>query len=113
MMEKFLIYFGLKLLYLIFVVFEQLFILIQGKNILVQDVIRVLKVIVFYFECQRNDFVFFDFYDVVCVEVKDLIDELLFLRYRCVFKRLDDGFNFYRYDNFKDYFKQQFFEVLE
>lgn len=113
MMEKFSTYFGLKLSHLIFAASEQLSISIQGKNTSAQDAIRASKATVSYFERQRNDSVFSDFYDAVCAEAKDLTDEPSLPRYRRAPKRLDDGSNPHRYDNPKDYFKQQFFEALE
>ena len=112
-LEKFSTYFEIKLSYLIFSGIELLSLTLQGKDTTVQEATDAAELALRYLERQRVDKAFDSFYFQAVEQAKDLTDPPALPRYRNPPRRLDDGSVAHRFNDPKEYFKSQYFEVLD
>ena len=112
-LEKFSTFFGIKLSYLVFSGIEQLSLSIQGKNTTLQDATNAAELAICFLQRQRTDEAFTTFYSQVVAEAKDLTDPPVLPRYRNPPKRLDGGSISHQFNSPKEYFRKQYFEVLD
>lgn len=110
LMEKFNLFYGLKLSHLIFSAIEQLSISLQGKDTTIQESVHAAKLALNYLEFQRNDDKFEAFY---AEESKNLTSEPALPRYRKRPRRLDDGEPNYQFHDPKSLFRQKYFEAID
>lgn len=103
----------IKLSFLIFSGIEQLSLTLQGKDTTVQEATDAAELALHYLERQREDKAFDSFYSQVVEQAKDLTDPPALPRYRNSPRRLDDGSVAHQFNDPKEYFKRQYFEVLD
>ena len=111
-MEQFQTFFGLKS-YLAFVAVEQLATTLQSKNISAELCSEAGQAAISFFERQRSLENFNLFYDIVLTECQELTDEPKLPRQRRVPQHIDEGSESFHPQTPKDYFRQQYFEVLD
>ena len=112
-MEKFSTFFGIKLSFLVFSGIEQLSISIQGKDTTVQHATQAAEVAIRYLERQRTDEAFTSFYSQVVSQAKDLTNPPTLPRYRNPPRNLDNGSHSHKFTDPVDYFRIQYFELLD
>ena len=113
-MEKFSTFFGLKLSHLIFSGTEQLSLTLQYKDITIQEATMAAEVAVQYLIRQRTDAQFEYFYTSVVKEGEKLSLVPVLPRYRQPPRRpSDDGVAGHRFVTPEDYFRKEYFEVLD
>ena len=71
MMDKFSVYFGLKLAHIIFAATEEVSKVLQKKDITAQDALVAVKQVVCYLMAQRTEASFSSIYTTVVEEAKD------------------------------------------
>lgn len=113
-MEKFSTFFSLKLSHLIFSGTEQLSLTHQYKDITIQEATMAAEVAVQYLIRQRTDAQFEYFYTSVVKEGEKLSLVPVLPRYRQPPRRPgDDGVAGHRFVTPEDYFRKEYFEVLD
>ena len=112
-MEKFSTFFGLKLSHLVFVAIEQLSITLQGQDTTLQEAIMASTLAKQFIGRQRTDNAFDHFYSSVVIESKEVTAEPVVPRQRRLPKRIDDGTSAHTFSTPKDYFRKQYFEVMD
>ena len=112
-MEKFSIYFGLKLEYLVFSVTERLSCSLQGKDTTLQEAREAALLTKKYLRKLRNEVEFDKFYDQVVWSSQDLTDEPVLPRKRKLPRRVNNGADPHHHTCPKDFYRQQYFEVLD
>ena len=112
-MEKFATLFGLKLAFLVFSATEQLSRTLQSADINAQEATRAACQAVRFLERQRSDPSFAVFYHGATEAAKDLTEVPTLPRQRQVPKKLEGGAPSHRFLQPDDYFRQQYFEVLD
>ena len=100
-------------LYLGFRAIEQYSVPLQGKDTALQEALNAAELALHYLERQRSDGSFSTFYSRVVDEAKELTDAPTLPRYRNPPRRLDNGSFSHRYSTPIEYFKRQYFEVLD
>ena len=105
-LEKFSTFFGLKLAYLVFVATEQLATTLQAKDMNAQVSIKAAK-------RYRNLDSFNTFFQAVVAESDGLTSKPALPHQRRVPKRIDDGACNHTYQSVEEYFRQQYYEVLD
>lgn len=90
----------------------QLSISSQGIDTTLQEALHAAELALCYLERQRSDGSFATFYSRVVDEAKELTEARTLPRYRNPPRRLDDGSSSHRYNTAMEYFKRQYFEVL-
>ncbi len=113
LLEKFATYFGLKLAHLVFSASEQLSKTLQGKETNVQDGIEAAKATATFYKKQQNPAAFDEFYKEAVEEAKDLTDPPVLPRYRKKPKKLADGTQPRRFTDVKDYYREQYMDVMK
>ena len=113
MMDKFAVYFGLKLSHMIFSVSEQLSITLQRKDINAQEAIKAVTQAKSFFRRHRSDSAFNDFFQATSKEAEDLTQPPTLPRQRHVPRRIDDGAQAHQFTTVEEYFHKQYFEVLD
>lgn len=112
-MDRFATFFGLKLSLLVFTVTEQLSTTLQAKDITSQEASRAAVATKSFLHRQRSDTAFASFYHVAVKEAKDFTSEPVLPRQRKPPRRIDQGLPNHQYLSPRDYFRQQYFEVLD
>ena len=112
-MEKFTTFFGLKLSFLIFSAMEQLSKTLQYKDINAQEVSTAVNAAKRFLERQRDDLAFKSFYSSVVEEARELTSEPMLPRQRHIPRRVNDGAPNHNFQSPEDFFRQQYFEVLD
>lgn len=115
LMDKFSTFFGLKLAQLLFGASEQLSCTLQSKQTSAQDAFRAANLAKAFYNRQRTDEAFENFYSSVLREAQghEEIEEPVLPRKRKVPRRLDDGAAGHVYESPKDYFQPQYFDVID
>ena len=104
----------LKLAHLVFGATEQVSITLQHKEINAQEAITAVKSAQHFLERQRSDSAFNLFFDnVVTKAIATGLQEPTLPRQRRIPKRIDDGSSNHVYSSAKDFFRCQYFEVLD
>ena len=112
-MEKFSTYSGLKLGYLVFSVTECLSCSLQGKDTTLQEAREAALLTERYLRKLRNEVEFDKFYDQVVRSSQDLTDEPVLPRKQKLPRRVNDGADPHHHTCPKDFYRQQYFEVLD
>ena len=112
-LKKFSTFFGFKLAYLVFVATEQLATTLQAKDINAQVSIKVAKATDSFLERYRNLDSFNTFFQAVVAESDGLTSKPALPRQRRVPQRIDDGACNHTYQSVEEYFRQEYYEVLD
>jgi len=107
-MEKFMIYFGLKLSFLVFSAMEQLSKTLQYKDINAQQIFSAMDAAKQFLERQRNTNAFSTFYASVLHEAQDLTEEPKLPKQKRIPSRINDGAPNHHFHIPEDYFTQQY-----
>ena len=99
--------------YLIFAAIEQLAITLQNQDITLQEAIMASTLAEQFVSRQRTDNAFDSFYSSVVIDSKKVTAEPVLPRQRRPPKRIDDGTSPHTFSTPKDYFRKQYFEVLD
>ena len=113
MIDKFGVYFGLKLSHMIFSVTEQLSVTLQRRDINVQEAVKAVQQAKGFFSRHRSVSVFSDFFQAASKEAEDLTQPPTLPRQRQVPKRIDDRAETHQFTTVEEYFHMQYFEVLD
>lgn len=98
--------------HLVFSATEQLSSTLQSKAITAEVSIQARDGTT-YLRSQRCDDAFNIFYDSLIEEARDKTEEPKLPRQRRIPRRIDDGVCNYQHGTAKDYYRQQYFEVLD
>ena len=112
-LERFDTYFGLKLSHLVFSATEQTSIALQGKSTTVQEALTAASMAKSYLVRQRDSKAYDSFYSSVVDQAKEYTDDPVLPRYKKIPKRLDDGAQPHRFTTVQDYYRAQYYEVLD
>ena len=112
LMEKFSTFYGLKLAYLIFGASEQLSSTLQYKDINAQEASTAVSIALAFLQRQRCDFAFESFYNSTVMNSRSYTQEPDLPRQKKIPKRFSDGTTVQQCTSIKEYFKQQYFEVI-
>ncbi len=113
LLERFDTYFGLKLSFLVFSATEQMSNALQAKDTTVQEGLSAARMAKSFLLRQRGDSTFESFYSSTVEQAQQYTSEPALPRYRKPPKRLDDGSMPHKFTTPKDYFRVQYFEVLD
>lgn len=113
MMDKFGVYFGLKLSHMIFSVSEQLSITLQRRDINAQEAVKAVNQAKSFFGRHRSDSAFNGFFQTITKEAEDLTQPPTLPRQRQVPRRIDDGSQAHQFTTVEEYFRKQYFEALD
>ena len=108
MLEKFSVFFGVKLSYLVFGATEQVSHALQAKNIMVQEALSSSEMAEAFVQRQRSNDTFDRFYDSTVTEAKNYSIVPVFPNLP---RRLDDGADPYVFPTPKYYYCSQYSEV--
>ena len=114
LMDKFDMYFGLKLSHIVFVAIEQLATTLQAKDVNAQICTGAVNATKSFLQRQRDDSAFTSFFDSVTEESTDTTDIPKLPRKCKVPRRFDNGTR--QQHHFKsptEYFRQQYFQVFD
>ena len=112
-MEKFEMYFGIKLSHLLFGPAEEISKVLQAKNLSLQESLGSIHALQHFYERQRSDDAFNGFFDQLVEEANSLkIGEPKLPRYRKQPKRFE-GSSPHQFDTPKSYFRQVYFESCD
>ena len=92
---------------------EQLSRIIQAKQISMQDVVKAAHATEASYEGMRKEEVYSQFYDQVVEDATDKTEEAVLPRYRRAPKRLDGGAAPVQFGTVKEYYRQQYYELLD
>ncbi len=112
-MERFSTYFGLKLAFLVFSATEQASSTLQYKDINAQEAAMATDAAKSFLGRQRSDSAFHGFYQSVVSEASDYTQDPTLPRQKRIPKRVDDGASSHTYSLPEEYYRQQFYEVLD
>jgi len=112
-MEKFSTYFGIKVSYLVFSAIEQLSITLQGKDTTIQEAVMAANLAAQFIRRQRNDSAFDSFYSSVVSASRNITGEPVLPRTRRQPRRIDGTAAPHSFDTPKDYYRKQYFEVMD
>ena len=110
---KFSVFFGLKLSHLVFGGTEQVSIALQAKDTSVQEALGAARLAKQFITRQREDRSFETFYSLCVNASGELTEEPSLPRYRRPPRRIDEGSNPHSFSSPKEYFRRQYFEVLD
>ena len=114
LMAKFSTFFGLKLAHLVFSTSEQLSITLQNKDTTAQDANIAANLAKAFYVRQRDLAAFQSFYQNVITNADGKTEPpALPPRYSNIPRRYDDGSLQYRFSNPEEYYRQQYFQVME
>ena len=113
LMTKFATFFGLKLGHLVFSATEQLSVILQSYEINAQQAVSAANATKQYLQRLQSQATYETFYKAVVANAKDLTDEPTLPRNKKVPRRIDDGAQNHCYASPSDYFRQQYFEVID
>ena len=112
-LEQFHTYSGLKCVHLVFSATEQLATTLQGKTVTAEICIQSRDTVMTFLQRQRCSTVFDSFYDLTIEESCDITDELKLPRCKRIPRQRDGGAENFQHETPRDYFRQQYFEVLD
>ncbi len=112
-LEQFRTFFGLKLCHLVFSAIEQLSTTLQGNTITAEIAIQARDAAMAYLRRQRCEEAFNSFYDYVVQDADDKTEEPKLPRRKRIPKRINDGADNYQHKTPREYYRQQYFEVLD
>lgn len=112
-MERFATYFGLKLSHLVFAATEQLSLTLQYKDINAQEVSMAVSAAIRFLQTQRTDSAFDAFFHSTVKEAEAYTQEPMLPRQKSLPRRVNDGAPSHQYTSPHDYFRQQYYEVLD
>ena len=113
-LEKFDMFFGLQLGHLLFGAAENTSIVLQRKNISVQEAFSAVNVTRSFYLRQRQDDAFNKFYESVVKNAQVLqIGEPMLPRYRRAPLRYDDGSPQYTFSDPRSFYRQKYFESCD
>ena len=112
-MMKFATFFGLKLGHLVFSATEQLSSTLQTHDINAQQAISAANATKYHLQTLRNQVTYETFYKTVVANAEDLTDEPILPRKKKVPQRIDSGAQSHCYASPSEYFRQQYFEVID
>lgn len=113
LMDKFASFFGLRMSLLVFSASEQLSLTLQGHDIHAQQAMLAANAMKRYLQRQRSETSFNAFYQLVLQESQGLTQEPNLPRQRQLPRRIDQGAPSHQYASPQEYFRQQYFEVLD
>lgn len=113
LMEKFSTFFGLKLAFLIFSATEQVSLTLQYKDINAQEACMAVNAAKSFLIRQRSDSSFHTFYQSVADEASKFTLSPVLPRQRKSPRRIDDGAPSHTFSSPEDYYRKQYFEVLD
>uniref|UniRef100_A0A1X7TS41 Uncharacterized protein n=1 Tax=Amphimedon queenslandica TaxID=400682 RepID=A0A1X7TS41_AMPQE len=113
-MDRFSSYFGLKLALLVFSATEQVSVTLQHHDINAQEALAAVKTAVCYLNRQRSDDAFNLIYDLVLQEAAEKgLQQPTLPRQRKIPRRIDDWSKNHTFFSPKEFFRGQYFEVLD
>ena len=112
-MDKFASFFGLRMSLLVFSASEQLSLSLQGHDITAQQAMMAVNAMKRYLQRQRSEASFIAFYQTVLQEAQGLTQEPNLPRQKQLPRRIDQGAPSHQYASPQEYFRQQYFEVLD
>ena len=98
--------------YLVFAAIEQLSITLQGQDTTLQEAIMASNLAKQFILRQRNDNAFDSFYSSVLTESKEVTAEPVLPRQRQPPKKIDNGTMAHTFNTPEDYYRKQYFEVM-
>ena len=113
MMEKFCAFFGLKLSFMVFSAMEELSKTLQSSTLNAQEATSAAANALKFLERQRSDDQFGTFYQATVAEAKDHTDPPAIPRHIRIPRRVDGGSANHRFATPEDYYRKQYFEVLD
>ena len=113
MIDKFGVYFGLKLSHMIFSVSEQLSMSLQRKDINAQEAVRAVTQAKSLFRRHTSDSAFNDFFQAILKEADELTQPPVLPRQRQVPRKIDGGAPAHQFTTVEEYFRKQYFEMLD
>ena len=113
LMDRFHTFFGLKLSFHMFSAMEQLSRTLQYSDINAQEATLAATKAVHFLRRQRSEQSFVLFYHAAVEQAKDLTETPCLPRQRQLPRRLDDGASNHQFLTPEDYFRKQYFEVLD
>ena len=109
LMDRFSVFFGIKLSILIFSIIEQLSITLQGKEVNVQDGFHAAEITLKSIERLRTDQKFSIFFDEVKNEASEKCDPPVLPRQRQIPRRIDDGIAQHIFTSVEDHYRKEYF----
>ena len=113
MMDKFFIYFGLKLSFFLFSITEQLSTTLQGKSINVDDCFKAVNLCIRALKRHRTDSSFHSFFEGVKEEASSRCDPPVLPRQRQIPRRLDSGSSQHVFTSVEEYFRKDCYEAID
>ncbi len=113
LLQRFDTFFGLTLSHLVFAAMEQCSNALQGKNTTVQEALQTATLAQSFLSKQREDSPFSSFYRSTVFKAQEYNIEPVLPRYRRPPKHIDGGSTAHRFECPSDFFKVQYFEVLD
>lgn len=113
LMDRFAMYFGLKLSILIFGMVEQLSITLQGKSVSVQDGFQAAEVCIRALNRLRSDEKFRVFYNKVKEDAADRCDPPVLPRQKQLPRRIDEGIAQHVFTAVEQYYRREYFQALD
>ena len=113
LMDNFQTFFGLKLFFLVFSAMEQLSRTLQNSDINAQEARSAAIKAKYFLKRQRSEELFTAFYRDSIKEVEDLTQPPKLPRQRQVPRRVDAGAPSHRFATPEEYYRKQYFEVLD
>lgn len=113
LLTKFGVFFGLKFSEIVFSATEQLSVTLQNHDINAQQAISAVNAAARYFQRLRSHSSFDSFYKAVVEAAKDLTDKPALPRQKRIPRRHNQGAENYHHTTPDEYFRQQYFEVLD
>ena len=112
-LDRFEIYFGLKLCHLVFSCTEEVSLLLQGKSTTLEDACQQVAVAKRYLEKQRTDDSFNAFYQKAVVDSRDLTEPPCLALARRPPRKIDDGSSPHVFETPKEYYRKTYYEVID
>ena len=112
-LEQFATYFGLKLSFLVFGATEQSSRALQSKNTTISEALDAVRMSQSFLSRQRTDSAFDIFYSATVDEAQQYTGAPVLPRYRQPPRQVDSGTAPHRFASPSDYFRAQYFEVLD
>ncbi|XP_028412593.1 zinc finger MYM-type protein 1-like [Dendronephthya gigantea] len=113
LMEKFSTFFGLKLSFMVFSAMEEVSKTLQSVDLNAQEANSAAASALSFLKRHRSDDQFAAFYHSVVSEAKDQTDPPTLPKQRKMPKRFDDGSANHQFSTPEDYYRKQYFEVLD
>ena len=113
LMERFSTYFDLKLAFLVFSGTEQASLTLQYKDINAQEASMATSAARSFLNRQRFDSAFHTFCQSVVNEASNYTQDPTLPRQKKVPKKIDDGAPSHKYSSPEEYYRQQYYEVLD